>query len=103
MKATQMTRTQQKRKRLADTERRFRKACEQIVQIDHQAKHTQYRYYAAKAANLTTFRYSLQIRLAAEDGMREMYWEYAHKKAAEIKDLKYELADNHPFIYDADQ
>lgn len=79
---------------------RFRKACEQIVQINHQVKHTQYRYYAA---NLTTFRYSLLLRLAAVDGMREMYWEYAHKKAAEIKDLKDELADNHPFIYDADQ
>jgi hypothetical protein len=38
-----------------------------------------------------SFRYSLRLRIAVVDGMRNMYYDYAHKKAEVVVELRQEL------------
>lgn len=80
-----------KRFRLMDNERRFKKACEQIVQLNYKMSDLQSRYSKAKLENHRSFRYSLRLRLAAVEGMRNMYYDYAHTKAQAVADLRREL------------
>jgi hypothetical protein len=41
--------------------------------------------------NHKSFRYSLRLRIAVVDGMRNMYYDYAHKKAEVVAELRQEL------------
>ena len=91
MKAKVQMKNQDKRSTLVDSERRFKRACEQIVQLNYSLDGLQQRYNKAKKANNKSFRYSLRLRIAVVDGMRNMYYDYAHKKAESIADLRREL------------
>ena len=62
-----------KRFTLLETERRFRRACEQIVQLNYKMGDLEHRYKKAKTEGRRTFRYSLRLRLAAVEGLRNMY------------------------------
>jgi hypothetical protein len=42
-------------------------------------------------SNHKSFRYSLRLRIAIVDGMRNMYYDYAHKKAEVVTELRQEL------------
>jgi len=76
---------------LLDTERRFRRACEQIVQLNYKFDDLQCRYLKAKKENMRTFRYSLRLRLAVVEGMRNTYYDYAHRKAETVAELRKEM------------
>ena len=80
-----------KRFQLLDTERRFRRACEQIVQLNYKLDDLQRRYLKAKKENMRTFRYSLRLRLAVVEGLRNTYYDYAHQKAESVAELRQEL------------
>lgn len=80
-----------KRSTLVDSERRFKRACEQIVQLNYSLDALQQRYNKAKKDNNKSFRYSLRLRIAVVDGMRNMYYDYAHNKAETIADLRREM------------
>ena len=73
-----------KRSSLVDSERRFKRACEQIVLLNYNLDALQQRYNKAKKDNHKSFRYSLRLRIAVVDGMRNSYYEYAHQKAETI-------------------
>ena len=95
MKACQSTsprrKTMDKRFSLVDSERRFKRACEQIVQLNYKMSDLQSRYSRAKAENHRSFRYSLRLRLAVVEGLRNMYYDYAHNKAQTVADLRREM------------
>ena len=95
MKAIQSTsprrKTMDKRFSLMDSERRFKRACEQIVQLNYKMSDLQSRYSRAKAENHRSFRYSLRLRLAVVEGLRNMYYDYAHNKAQTVADLRREM------------
>lgn len=95
MKAIQSTsprrKTMDKRFSLMDSERRFKRACEQIVQLNYKMSDLQFRYSRAKAENHRSFRYSLRLRLAVVEGLRNMYYDYAHNKAQTVADLRREM------------
>ena len=76
---------------MIDNERRFRRACEQIVHLNHKLDDLQHRYLGAKSNNMKTFRYSLRLRLAVVEGLRNMYYDYAHNKAETVASLREEL------------
>jgi anti-sigma regulatory factor (Ser/Thr protein kinase) len=76
---------------LIDAERRFKRSCEQIVLLNQALKALQKRYDDAKRRNLRAFRYHLRLRLAVIEGMRNVYYEYAHEKAKKIAELRREL------------
>ena len=80
-----------KKFQLADSERRFRRACEQIVQLNYKLDELQCRYLKAKRENMRTFRYSLRLRLAVVEGLRNTYYDYAHQKAETVAELRQEL------------
>jgi mitochondrial fission protein ELM1 len=80
-----------KRFTLIDNERRFRRACEQIVQLNHKLDALQSRYLKAKRDNMKTNRYNLRLRLAVAEGLRNMYYDYAHQKAEAVAKLREEM------------
>ena len=80
-----------KRFTLLDTERRFRRACEQIVQLNYKLDDLQSRYLKAKRDNHRSYRYSFRLRLAVAEGLRNMYYDYAHKKAEDVAELRKDL------------
>lgn len=88
-------RTRQKcltqRFKLVDEERRFRTACQQIILLNRKLDDLQKRYRSAKKDNLRTFRYSLRLRLAVVEGLRNMYYDYAHEKADQVAVLRKEM------------
>jgi hypothetical protein len=92
MRATQKClKTLDKRFSLVDSERRFRRACEQIVLLNHKLEDLQRRYARAKSENRKSFRYSLRLRLAVVEGLRNTYYDYAHGKADHVAELRQEL------------
>jgi hypothetical protein len=48
----------------------------------------QQRYNKAKKDNHKSFRYSLRLRIAVVDGMRNMYYDYAHVVVLAVIELK---------------
>lgn len=50
-----------------------------------------YRYHAARSNGNRSFRYKLRLRLAIVEGIRNMYYEYANRKAFEIVNLRRDL------------
>ena len=76
---------------LLEKERRFRRACEQIVQLNYKLDDMQSRYLGAKRDGLRTFRYNYRLRLSVIEGLRNMYYDYAHQKAEDISGLRNEL------------
>lgn len=91
MKAKMQKRSVSKKSTLVESERRFKRACEQIVQLNYSLDALQQRYNKAKNDNHRSFRYSLRLRIAVVDGMRNMYYDYAHKKAEAVAELRQEL------------
>ena len=80
-----------KRFTLSDTERRFRKACDQIILLNQRLGEVQKRYKMAKRANNRSFRYNLRLKLAVIEGARNMYYDYAYCKADQVAELRREL------------
>lgn len=80
-----------KRFSLVDSERRFRRACEQIVLLNQKLEELQRRYNRAKDINQKSFRYSLRLRLSVLEGIRNTYFDYAHAKAEQVGELRRDL------------
>lgn len=76
---------------LHQTEVRFRKACNQINLLNRKMDSIHKRYNCAKKNNHRVFRYKLRLRLAVVEGLRNMYYEYANKKASRVVELRREL------------
>ena len=91
MKAKVQQRCLNKKSTLVDNEKRFKRACAQIVQLNYSLDALQQRYNKAKKDNHKSFRYSLRLRIAVVGGMRNTYYDYAHKKAEAVAELRQEL------------
>ena len=76
---------------LIDNEKKFKRACKQILQLNQRMDEMQFRYTKAKQANHRSFRYNLRLRLAVIEGLRNMYYDYAHHKAEAVAELRREL------------
>ena len=106
MRATQVTspdrKTSDKPFYLMDSERRFQKACQQIVQLQQKMGDLQFRYHKAWRQNHRSFRYSLRLQIAVVEGLINMYYNYAHSKAYTIADLRRQLFGEHVQIITSD-
>ena len=91
MKASARNPRLDKRFTLLESERRFRRACEQIVQLNYKLDEIQSRYLGAKRDGQRTFRYNYRLRLSVMEGLRNMYYDYAHQKAEDISGLRKDL------------
>lgn len=66
------------------TKLHFRKACDQIVILNHRLNDLERRYKAAKAQGRHSAVYTMRLRLAVTEGIRNMYHDYAIKIVSEI-------------------
>ena len=80
-----------RRLKLKATEYCFKRACDQIVQLNRKMDSVMQRYYAARSTVNRNFRYKLRLRLAVVEGIRNMYYDYANLKASAIVSLRREL------------
>ena len=80
-----------KRFTLIESERRFKRACDQIVLLNQKLSQVQKRYRNAKNENNRSFRYNYRLQLAAVEGVRNMYYDYAYAKADQVAELRREL------------
>ena len=86
--------------KLVEIQRRFQRACRQIIMLNNRLTELNRRYGAARRENLRPFRYTLRLRLAVVEGMRNVYYDYAHQKADEMAALRKELFGEHVIVID---
>uniref|UniRef100_K1QZF9 Uncharacterized protein n=1 Tax=Magallana gigas TaxID=29159 RepID=K1QZF9_MAGGI len=75
-------------KRLDHSEIYFKKACLQIVMLNDKLSSASRRYRMPHTSGRRSFRYSLRLRLAAIEGLRNVYYEYAMIKAQEMQQVR---------------
>ncbi|KAL4222745.1 hypothetical protein ACF0H5_018786 [Mactra antiquata] len=80
-----------KARQLIATERKLVRSCEHVILLNDKIRGLTKRYKAAREAGFKSFRYNLRIRLAAVEGVRNMYYEYARDRAEEVAELRKEL------------
>lgn len=73
---------------LLKAESSFHRACEQIVFLNKRLDELQLRYDRANKEGSKTFRYSLRLKIAAGEGLRNTYYEYACRKADLVSSLR---------------
>lgn len=74
--------------KLMEAERSFKRACDEIIALNRQLDELSRRYEKASKENRRSFRYSLRLRMAVTEGVRNMFYEYASAKADEITELR---------------
>lgn len=93
-------------RQLMRVERKLVRSCEHVVLLNDKIRGLTKRYQQARAENFKSFRYNLRIRLAAVEGVRNMFYEYARDRAEEVAELRKELYDQDVQIitsYDQDE
>ena len=71
----------------------FHKSIRQVIILNEQIVNMKSRYQRACDINRKSMRYTLRLRLAAIEGTRNMYYEYARVKCGEIEGLQDTLRD----------
>ena len=69
-------------------ENKFEKACAQLRTLNNKITSVQHRYDRAASINQRSFRYSLRIQLVELEGVRNMFWQYARRKAEDLDSMK---------------
>ncbi len=69
----------------------FRKACSQIILLNHQIESSKKRYDRAKQVRRLSFRYTNRLKLTALEGVRNLTYEFACSKCEEIEILQARL------------
>lgn len=80
--------------KLNDAEKYFKRSCEQIVQLNRRLDEMAGRYEKASKENRRSYRYTLRLRMAITEGVRNMYYEYASRKADEITELRCRILED---------
>ncbi|XP_064650874.1 uncharacterized protein LOC135502177 [Lineus longissimus] len=81
---------------LKDIERKLSRCCHQVMMLERKLKELQIRYERAVKRNQRCFRYNIRLRIATTEGIRNVYFEYACRKAEEMLKLRDELRGFHP-------
>lgn len=74
--------------KLIEAEKAFKRARDEIIALNRQLDELSRRYDKASKENRRSFRYSLRLRMAVTEGVRNMFYEYASAKADQITDLR---------------
>ena len=75
-------------------EHKFEKACTQLKTLNGKITQTQMRYNRAASVNRRSFRYNLRIQLVELEGVRNMFYMYAKKKAQELDEMKQTILES---------
>ena len=74
-------------------DQKFRKACHHIRMLNRRIEDIQVRYDRAFSSGSRSFRYTHRLKLATYEGMRNMYYEYACRRADELAKMQDSLID----------
>jgi len=69
-------------------DKKFRKSCHHIRMLNRHIEQIQTRYDRAFSAGRKSFRYTHRLKLATYEGMRNMYYEYACRRADELEKMQ---------------
>jgi len=69
----------------------FRRACSQVILLNHQIEAAKARYDRARAVKRLSFRYSNRLKLTSLQGVRNLIYEYACQKCEEIEMVQAKL------------
>lgn len=71
-----------------DLDGKFRKACHHIRVLNRRIEGVQILYDRAFSSGRRSFRYTHRLKLATYEGMRNMYYEYACRRADELEKMQ---------------
>ena len=77
--------------KLMEAERAFKRACDEILCLNRKIEYLSKRYDVARKENRRSFRYNLRLQMAVVEGVRNMFYEFASKKADEISELRFQV------------
>ena len=78
--------------KLHDSQRRFNRACDQILLLNTRLHGLRKRYKSARTNNYNSLRFPLRLRIMAVEGLVKSYYHYADMKRSEIIVLRTELS-----------
>lgn len=73
---------------IAETDAKFKKACQQLILLNNQIDGIQVRYDRAAKHSGRVAKYNYRIKLCVVEGVRNMFYEYAVRLADKIDDLR---------------
>lgn len=73
---------------------KFEKACTQLKSLNAKIDQIQLRYDRAAECNQRSFRYNLRIQLVELEGVRNMFYQYAKRKAEELDEMKQQIIED---------
>ena len=71
--------------------KKFRLACSQVVLLNNEIEYMQNRYDVAVSEDSHSFRYFLRLKISTLEGVRDMMYEYAGRRADQIDAMHEEL------------
>ena len=80
-----------------DCQRRFNRACDQILLLNTRLHGLRKRYKSARSSNCKTFRFPLRMRMMVAEGLVKRYYHYADMKRSEIIENKRWTDENRQF------
>lgn len=69
----------------------FRRACSQVILLNHKIEDAKTRYDRARAVRRLSFRYTNRLKLTNLEGVRNLIYEYACNQCEEIEALQAKL------------
>lgn len=81
---------------LYESQRRFQRACDQLVLLNDCLEKLNKRYIKARADDQKMFRYRLRMRILTVEGILNAYCNYACLKKNEVLDLRFKLYGEDP-------
>ena len=86
-----METTKEKIYKIRDLNKKFRKACSQLIYINNMIEEIEVRYKRVEQINRRSYRYILRLRLLSLEGVRNMFYDYAYAKADTLEKMQLEL------------
>ena len=81
-------------RKAADVEAKFNHSCKQITLLNIRMDDIEFLYNRAVKDGHRAFRYSYRLKLAAVEGVRNMFIEYARLKADQLLQIQCQLMDD---------
>ena len=76
---------------LKQMNKKFRLACNQVVLLNNEIEYLQIRYDKSVADQRRSFRYFLRLKIATHEGVRNMLYEYACRRADQLDAMHEQL------------
>ena len=76
---------------LKQMNKKFRLSCNQVVLLNNEIEYLQIRYDQSVADHRRSFRYFLRLKIATLEGVRNMLYEYACRRADQLDQMHEQL------------